>query len=161
MSRVCIALCLACAAIACSGPAPGPAPRVSATVAPSAESAPIVLDAPAGAAADLDSLPAILTEADWARLAAASDEHAIARVEVVKVLLDLRTDRLFFVQSVRWPLHYDFAVHELPDRALGDRHAFNTRNYLREDREMIMGTVAHYLESDVWALELGKYGASR
>src|SRR5204862_375899 len=56
-----------------------------------------------------------------------------------------------------WPLHYDFAVRflETEARPMGERRAFMTRNYLRDDRDMIMATIVRFLDEDVWALELG------
>ncbi len=90
-------------------------------------------------------------------MAFASSEHALARTDVVKVLWDHATDLLYFCQSERWPLHYDFAVRFLQndERVLGDRRTFNTRQYLRPDRQMQMASIVRYRDSDIWALELG------
>jgi len=105
----------------------------------------------------LDALPRIANEEDFLRLAAPSREHAVARVLVVKLLWDLDHDTLHFCQSDKWPLHYDYAVRFLADPAhpLGDRRAFNTRQYLRADRRFVMATVAHYVDANVYTLELG------
>ena len=122
-----------------------------------AGSAAIVLGTDSHADPSIDSLDRIRDATAWRRLAAVSDEHAIARTEVVKIVHDLRTDQLHFCQSERWPLHYEFAVRffETPGRRMGERRAFMTRNYLRDDRDLIMATIVRFLDSDVWALELG------
>ena len=105
----------------------------------------------------LDHLPRIPDSATWQRLAARSREHAVARAEVVKLLVDLEQDRVYFCQSDRWPIHYDFAVRFLSDEArpFGDRRSFNTRHYLRSDRRFIMATLVHYRDGDLWTMELG------
>lgn len=110
-----------------------------------------------GVDASIDSLPSLDDEAAWHRVAVPSDEHAIARTEVVKVLFDRGRDALHFCQSERWPLHYDFVMHAHPEErerypAMRD---FMTRNYLRADRAYVLGSVVRYVEADLWALELG------
>ncbi|MGE0786735.1 MAG: PEP/pyruvate-binding domain-containing protein [Sandaracinaceae bacterium] len=93
----------------------------------------------------------------WSTMAAPSSEHAIARTEVIKVLWDHVTDRVYYCQSDRWPIHYDFAVRfiQSDERALGTRREFNQRQYLRADREMQMASVVRYVDGDLYALELG------
>ena len=142
-------------------------PRAQPRAQPRTERAPAVVaepesaSQPAPAPAPVDDAPDSLTSlpdrAAWARLAARSDEHAIARTEVVKILWDHATDTLYYCQSGRWPIHYDFAVRFLQTdaRPLGDRRAFNARQYLRADREMQMASVVHYRDADLWVVELG------
>lgn len=114
-------------------------------------------DAPPPLAERPDFLESIEDEAAWRLLAAPSNEHAVARTEVVKILWDHVTDRLYFCQSERWPIHYDFAVHSIQtdERPLGDRGAFNRRQYLRPDRDMQMASLVRYRDADLWTLELG------
>jgi len=99
----------------------------------------------------------VADEAAWDQLAARSNEHAVARTEVVKLLWDHVTDELYFCQSERWPIHYDFAVAFIrtDERSLGDRRSFNRAQYLRPDREMQMASLVRYRDAGVWALELG------
>jgi hypothetical protein len=165
-SRVC-AWAVGVAVAGCSDP-PGtipPAPPSTLTPAPIAVSVAPQDDPPPPIAAALashvderiDSLPRLDDEAAWRRVAVPSDEHAIARTEVVKVLFDRTRDELHFCQSERWPLHYDFVMHTHPEErerypAMRD---FMTRNYLRPDRAYVLGSVVHYVEADLWALELG------
>ena len=145
--------------LACSAPsAPErppvePAPEV--TVAPTTES--LAVAAPDRPDVQLDYLFEIEDEAAWAQLAARSREHAVARTDVVKVLWDHTTDRLWFCQSERWPIHYDFAVRfiQTDERPLGDRSSFNRAQYLRPDREMQMASLVRYRDAELWTLELG------
>jgi hypothetical protein len=104
-----------------------------------------------------DWLDEIADEAAWQTLAARSDEHAIARTEVVKVLWDRVTDHVYFCQSERWPLHYDFAVRflESPERRLGVRADFNRAQYLRPDRAMQMLSLVRYPDAGFLTIELG------
>lgn len=151
-----VLLCACLALCGCEGSGPELAqktPNPASVVAPLEEDeVPIEPTEPAP-----DWLDEISTEADWRRLAAPSNEHAIARTEVVKVLWDHATDRLYFCQSARWPIHYDFAVRFIASatRPLGDRRTFNRRQYLRADREMQMASLVRYRDGDLWAVELG------
>lgn len=114
-------------------------------------------ETPSAADPALDALFSIETESDWHRLAAPSDEHAIARTEVVKVLFDRERDALHFCQSERWPLHYDYLLHLRPEERerYPTMRTFSTENYLREDRAYVMGSIVHFIDGDVWAFELG------
>lgn len=146
--------------IGCGTPPAVTAERPAADESPAPEDvAPPAVSLAMEIAADptLDALPAIRGAADWRRLAAASDEHAVARVEVVKLVLELGTDTLHFCQSERWPLHYDFVLHLHPEERerYPTMREFGTRNYLRDDRRYVMASVVHFVDADVWALELG------
>ncbi len=113
---------------------------------------------PPGPDPSLDYLEALPDENSWRRLAAPSNEHAVARTEVVKFVADLETDRLYFCQTETWPIHHAFALRFLNDPArpiTGDRGAFNRQNYLRPDRRFVMGSLVHFLDPDVWTVELG------
>jgi len=143
--------------LACSDPAP-PAPEAPAPASEAAADPDPAEPEPTGPDPDApDFLERLDDEAQWTQLAAPSSEHAVARTEVVKVLFDQVTDRLYFCQSARWPLHYDFAVRfiQTEDRPLGERRAFMTRQYLRPDRDMQMASLVRYRDADLWTLELG------
>lgn len=163
-------LVLAVLLVACSDPAPV-APPSHATASPSSTTEPArspssspSSDAPSNPRSSLppvderpEWLEALRDESQWLLLAAPSNEHAVARTEVVKLLWDHTTDRLYFCQSTRWPIHYDFAVRHLQTEArpLGDRRSFNRRQYLHPDRELQMATLVRYRDADLFALELG------
>ena len=106
----------------------------------------------------VDFLEFLPDETAWRRLAAPSNEHAVARTEVVKFVVDLEADRLYFCQSESWPIHHDFAQRFLstPARPVtGDRGVFNRQNYLRPDRRFVMGSLVRYLDPNIWTVELG------
>ena len=68
-----------------------------------------------------------------------SEAHArhLARTEVVKVIVDLDDhERIYFLQSRRWEIHYYFASRFLSTalRPVEDHAAFNVREYRRPDR---------------------------
>ncbi|WP_236517399.1 PEP/pyruvate-binding domain-containing protein [Sandaracinus amylolyticus] len=99
--------------------------------------------------------------ATWARLAARPASSAVARTEVVKFLVDVAEGRtIWFIDTQRWDIHYEFARDHLStDRhPVGATHAdhrtFNVREYRRPERRFELGTIVHYLDSDLWTLEL-------
>ncbi len=95
--------------------------------------------------------------ATWRLLAARPDDETIAHTEVVKFLLDVANGRRsYFTQSNRWPIHYDFARRFLDTSAhpIEDHEAFNVRQYRRDDRRFVLGSIVHYLDADVWAVEI-------
>ncbi|MCB9656733.1 MAG: hypothetical protein H6726_03710 [Sandaracinaceae bacterium] len=105
----------------------------------------------------LDALPSVPDAQAWARLAAPSDEHAVAHTEVVKVVWDRRREELHFCQSERWPLHHAFVLHLHPEEQgrYPTLREFGTRNYLRADRDYVLGSLVHFVDGDLWAFELG------
>lgn len=101
--------------------------------------------------------PCIPNPGVWTELRARPPGQAVARTEVVKFLIDLHEDRrVYFVNTQRWPVHYDFAATHLSrptDPVL--RHAlFNFTEYRDPTRRFVCGSLVHYLDADVWAMEL-------
>ena len=92
----------------------------------------------------------------WNRLAARPSTSAIARTEVVKFLLDTEHDRtLWLVDTERWDIHFEFAVARLGLQDGYQQHEdFNIREYRRPDRRFEMGSLVHYVDSDLWVLEM-------
>lgn len=114
-----------------------------------------------GEAARLESAHRIDDAATWARLAARPATSSVARTEVVKLLVDLVDGRrLWFADTERWDIHYFFARDRLstPEHPVGaapaDHELFNAREYRRPERRFELATVVHYLDSDLWTLEL-------
>lgn len=96
-------------------------------------------------------------EATWRRLAARPDDLVVAQTEVVKLLIDLQDgERIWFVDTVRWPVHYDFARRFLStsERPVEAHDAFNQWQYRTPDRRFVLASLVHYLEPDIWTLEL-------
>jgi hypothetical protein len=107
-------------------------------------------------ASDGDYAAKIPDAATWTALAARAGNEVMAHVEVVKVLLDHQDERLYFIQSRRWPIHFDFAERYLssPGAPVLDHGRFNDREYHDADRRFVLGTVTHHLDQDVWTFEL-------
>jgi hypothetical protein len=105
----------------------------------------------------LESAHAIRDPATWARLAARPASSATARTEVVKFVLDRDTGRtLWFVDTERWSYHYAFARDRLWTllHPVADHETFNRREYRTADRRFEMGSIVHYLDADLWTMEL-------
>jgi len=101
---------------------------------------------------DGDFTAAIADARTWQALAAKPGNEVLAHVEVVKVLFDREGQHLYFMQSRRWPVHFDFA-----DRFLSpglDHYTFNDREYHTDDRRFVLGAITHYLDQEAWTFEL-------
>ncbi len=105
---------------------------------------------------EADFAPRIDTPAAWQALLARPGSEHIANTEVVKVLLDSSDDHIYFLQSRRWPIHYFFARRFLSTAAhpIGDASAFNRAEYHQKERRFVLGSLYHFLDSDIWAFEL-------
>jgi hypothetical protein len=112
------------------------------------------MSAQAGSSAYSHAIP---DESTWRALAARPQSAATARTEVVKFLLDLEDDRrVWFTDTKRYPVHYFFARDRIPraGRTTLDHETFNRVQYREPDRRFEMGSIVHYLDSDIWTLEL-------
>ncbi len=105
----------------------------------------------------LESAHAIADASTWSRLAARPATSSIARTEVVKFIVD-RADarRIWFIDTERYEIHFFFARDRLsrPGLAVEDHETFNVREYRRDDRRFEMGSIVHYLDSDLYTFEL-------
>ena len=115
--------------------------------------------APPGAAVhpDADYSDSIPSAEVWAALAASPGRERLARTEVVKVIVDLDDhDRIYFLQSRRWEIHYFFASRFLSTalHPVEDHAAFNIREYRRPDRRFVLGTLMHQRDTGAWWYEL-------
>jgi hypothetical protein len=106
---------------------------------------------------DGDFAPAITDAATWDGLAAHAGREVFSRVEVVKTVLDRDNGKLYFLQSRRWPIHFDFASRFLarPYDPVIDQRLFNERQYHEPDRRFVLGSLTRYLDQDRWTFELG------
>ena len=80
----------------------------------------------------------------------------MARTEVVKFVVEVRKRKLWFINTRRYPLHHAFVKRlSLPhDPAIEDLKRFNEREYKSPHRRFEMGSIVHYLDSDLWTFEL-------
>jgi len=105
----------------------------------------------------LDSAHTIADEATWQRLAARTETASFARTEAVKFLVDLESKRrVWFTDTERYPYHFYFARDRLSHlgNPVKDHELFNQFEYQDPKRRFEMGTIVHYLDSDLWAMEL-------
>ncbi len=104
-----------------------------------------------------DFAPRIDSPAVWAALASSPGRERIARSQVVKVIVDLEdANRVYFLQSRRWEIHYYFARRFLdrPGHPVGEHGAFNIQQYRRPDRRFVLATILHQRDQDAWCFEL-------
>jgi hypothetical protein len=144
--------CLACVLLVLACGAPGQSPP---------REPPVEVDLPADGR--LPHAHRIDDEATWQSLCARPRNHVVARTEIVKFLIDLRGERrLWFVDTERWEIHYEFArdqLNLLPPGYTAEQNRvaheeFNVREYRTPERRFAMGTISHYLDSDLWTLEM-------
>ncbi len=112
---------------------------------------------PSGDPARLAFAHRIDDEETWHRLAARPENQVVARTEVVKFLIDLTDDRrLWLIDTERWSIHFYFARQFLASAGhpIEDHAQFNVLEYRRPERRFEMGSLVHYLDSDLWTLEL-------
>ncbi len=132
---------------------PGSDAAVTASASPDAA---VTRDAGATVAVG-DFAPAIPDMATWTALAATPNREVTARTEVVKFVIDyMDHDRVYFLQTRQWEIHYYFIQRFLarPDSPIPDSEAFWRREYLSNNRRFIQGTITRYRDQDIWALEL-------
>ena len=106
---------------------------------------------------DADYADAIPSPEVWAARAASPGRERLARTEVVKVIVDLDDhDRIYFLQSRRWEIHYFFASRFLSTalHPVEDHAVFNIREYRRPDRRFVLGTLMHQRDTGAWWYEL-------
>jgi hypothetical protein len=95
--------------------------------------------------------------ATWSQLAARPQSAAAARTEVVKFIVDLDDGRRpWFMNTRKQEVHYFFVRDHVPHAGgeTRDHAAFNRIQYRDDARRFEMGSVVHYLDADIWALEL-------
>lgn len=113
----------------------------------------------AGAAPDY--LAQIPCKKDFEALASQPLDTSIPGARSVKVVLDrLDGDTLYFQNSIKYPIHHDFAAANLSGGtrpivpALSE---FNLTEYYLPDRRFLLGAVTYYEGADAWVLELAPY----
>lgn len=104
-------------------------------------------------------------EADFDALASLPLDASIPGARSVKTLVDRADDsELWFANSVKYPIHWDFAraflnaTDGLPP--VGDLASFNLTEYYSPDRRFLLGAVTYYEGADAWVYELSPYDTS-
>ncbi len=117
---------------------------------------------PAGA--DVDFLQAVGCEADFLAIAARPLDASIPGALAAKTLIDrVQGDALYLIDSVTYPIHYDFASAQLSGDGLPfvpDLGTFNATEYYSPDRRFLLGAVAYYDGPAAWVYEISPYDTS-
>jgi len=108
-----------------------------------------------------DFLQGIGCRADFDALASEPLDATIPGARSVKVVLDqLDGDALYFQNSGKYKIHYEFAAAHLSgeDRPfVPSLSEFNQTEYYSPDRRFVLGAVTYYEGPDAWALEIAPY----
>ena len=103
--------------------------------------------------------------ADFLALASRPLDASIPGARSAKIVYDLRTQTLYFQNSNRYPIHYEFAKATEGERGdplfTGDLNAFNPQYTLPENQRLfLLAAVTYYEQPDTWALEIAPYDTS-
>ena len=77
-----------------------------------------------------------------------------SNIESVKVIYDLRKQKMYYFNSTLIPLHYDFVINYLHYNQ--DLEVFNNDNYsnTQKNRDFLLGNLNHIKGTDKWIFEL-------
>jgi len=77
-----------------------------------------------------------------------------SNIESVKVIYDLRKQKMYYFNSTLIPLHYDFVINYLHYNH--DLEVFNNDNYsnTQKNRDFLLGNLNHIKGTDKWIFEL-------
>ena len=145
------ALALSFAAGACESDPPPAAPgKVWACSIPAGE--------------DPDSTDKIGCQEDFEALASRPLDASIPGARSAKTIID-RADEmtLYFTNSTRYPIHYNFAMAHLSGNGLppiGELSLFNATEYYSPSRRFLLGAVTYYENPGVWVYEIAPYDSS-
>jgi hypothetical protein len=108
-----------------------------------------------------DSATELPCRADFQALASAPLDASLPGARSVKVVLDQAGgDALYYQNSTRFQLHYDFVSTHLSGGELPivtEISTFEATEYYTPDRRFVLGAVSYYDAADTWALELSPY----
>lgn len=111
--------------------------------------------------ADFDALPQLGCTEDFERASAEPADASLPGARSVKIIIDrVDANRLYFLDTTEYPLHFDFAkthlsaVGELP--LIADQAAFN-ENYTSTQRRFYLGTITYYEGPAKWVYEITPY----
>jgi hypothetical protein len=143
---------------ACSDSGDDPAP-VTPPEAPPTTIVEGVCDLPAGEGADF--LTHIGCRADFDALSSLPVDQSIPGAQSTKVVLDqLDGDKLYFQNSKKYQIHYEFVSAHLSGNGLpfvDTLPVFNDTQYSHPERRFVLGAVTYYEGPGAWALEMSPY----
>lgn len=93
-------------------------------------------------------------EAEFAGLASDPLTNKYSEVTSVKVVYDLRTEQLYFINSAIYTFHYEFCQAEIDENIYLGK--FNMDNYTEEspNRRYLLGNINYFKHLDTYSLEL-------
>jgi hypothetical protein len=110
---------------------------------------------------DPDWADQIGCQADFDAVSSEPASAAIPGARSVKTVIDrLDADHLYFQNSERYPIHFDFASMHLSGNGkpiVPLLPQFNTTEYFSPDRRFILGSVTYYDNPGVWCYEIAPY----
>lgn len=108
-----------------------------------------------------DSSPQIGCQADFDTLASRPLDASIPGARSAKTILDQAdSDKLYFMNSQRFLIHYDFASTHLSGHGLppiGEISLFNSTEYYSPARRFLLGAITYYENPGVWVYEIAPY----
>ena len=132
-----------------------------ATTGASWDTSPVVAESSATAPESPDYLARIATEAEFESMAARPLDGSIPGGRSVKTVVDrLDSGALYFQNSDRYPLHYDFVSSHLSGDGLPLvplLPEFNATEYVSPSRRFLLGAVTYYADADVYCYEVAPF----
>jgi Pyruvate phosphate dikinase, AMP/ATP-binding domain len=107
-----------------------------------------------------DSVTTVPCKADFQAMASAPLDSSLPGARSAKVVLDQYDGSLYFQNSTRFKIHYEFVSEHLSGGDLplvSELSTFTASEYYRPDRRFVLGAVSYYEAPGVWALELSPY----
>jgi hypothetical protein len=108
-----------------------------------------------------DFLQSLGCRKDFEQLASEPLDAAIPGARSVKVVLDQEDgDALYFQNSIKYPIHYEFASAHLSGDGrpfVPSLAEFNRTEYYSPDRRFVLGAVTYYEGADAWTFEIAPY----
>jgi hypothetical protein len=99
---------------------------------------------------------------DFDALASLPSDASIPGARSVKTVVDQSSDNnLTFMNSVRYPIHWDYCYNYLNAAQgfapVGDLSSFNLTEYYSPERRFVLGAVVYYEVPDIWTYEIAPY----
>ena len=115
-----------------------------------------------GDATDLDYADQVGCWEDFEKIASEPLDASIPGARSAKTVIDrIDGDRLYFTNSQKYPIHFEFANNVLNGAPglppVADLTTFNGIEYFSPDRRFLLGAITYYEEPDVWAYEIAPY----
>ncbi len=107
-----------------------------------------------------DSAERLGCEADFLALASRPLAASIPGARSVKTVLDRVDGALYFQNSQRFLIHWDFASTHLSGKGLPvvpPLVEFNLTEYTSPERRFVLGALTHYEGPDTWVYEIAPY----